>query len=246
MAFNGSGTFVRVHSWATDKTNTVPVTASRMDAEDDGMATGLSNCLVKDGQQTATARIPFALGASAMSGTTASVSYGHVNDNNTGIYFPATDQVAISAGGTAVLTATSAGVTITALTVGSDPITNFPAGTVMLFNQTAAPTGWTKNTSTGNDSALRLVTGTVGTGGTSPFTTAFASRTPAGSISGEIARDGHGSQASGGSDSIANTSGGSVLRMLPSTLPLISGAFVGTAMNFAVNYVDIIRATKDA
>src|SRR5210317_526087 len=49
----------------------------------------------------------------------------------------------------------------------------FPAGTSMLFQQTAAPTGWTKQT-THNDKALRIVTGTVGTGGSSAFSTAFA------------------------------------------------------------------------
>jgi hypothetical protein len=59
MAFNGSGVFVRLFNWATDKTNSVAVTASRMDSEMDGMATGLSTCITKDGQQTTTARIPF-------------------------------------------------------------------------------------------------------------------------------------------------------------------------------------------
>ena len=60
---------------------------------------------------------------------------------------------------------------------------SFPAGTVMLFAQTNAPTGWTKNTSTGNNTALRLVTGTASTGGSVAFTTAFASQTPSGSVS---------------------------------------------------------------
>ena len=59
----------------------------------------------------------------------------------------------------------------------------FPSGTVMLFGQTAAPTGWTKDATNYNNSALRIVTGTVGTGGTVDFTTAFASQTPAGSVS---------------------------------------------------------------
>ena len=52
----------------------------------------------------------------------------------------------------------------------------FAAGTKMIFNQTAAPTGWTKVTSA-NDVALRLVSGTVGTGGSVAFETAFASQT---------------------------------------------------------------------
>ena len=55
----------------------------------------------------------------------------------------------------------------------------FPQGTSMLFQQTAAPTGWTKST-THNDKALRLTSGTVGTGGSVAFTTAMA--TPAVSL----------------------------------------------------------------
>ena len=51
--------------------------------------------------------------------------------------------------------------------------TFFESGTKMLFNQTAAPTGWTKDTSSNNDSALRVVTGSVGTGGSQDFTSAF-------------------------------------------------------------------------
>ena len=57
----------------------------------------------------------------------------------------------------------------------------FPAGTKMLFVQTAAPTGWTKDT-TYNNYALRIVSGTAGTGGSVAFTTAFASQTPTGTI----------------------------------------------------------------
>jgi hypothetical protein len=59
----------------------------------------------------------------------------------------------------------------------------FDSGTVMLFAQTSAPTGWTKNTSTGDNSALRVVTGSASTGGSVAFTTAFASQTPTGSVS---------------------------------------------------------------
>jgi hypothetical protein len=44
----------------------------------------------------------------------------------------------------------------------------FPSGTVMLFQQTTAPTGWTKLT-THNDKALRIVSGTVGSGGATAF-----------------------------------------------------------------------------
>jgi hypothetical protein len=49
----------------------------------------------------------------------------------------------------------------------------FPSGTRMTFNQTAAPTGWTKSTSTDN-AGFRLVSGSVSSGGSVDFTTAFS------------------------------------------------------------------------
>lgn len=58
----------------------------------------------------------------------------------------------------------------------------FPSGTRMLFQQTAAPVGWTKAT-THNDKALRIVSGSVGSGGDWPFSGIFNTYTPAGTIS---------------------------------------------------------------
>jgi len=52
-----------------------------------------------------------------------------------------------------------------------------PSGTLMLFQQTSAPTGWTKQT-THNDKALRVVSGAASSGGTSSFTTVFTNQTP--------------------------------------------------------------------
>ena len=63
--------------------------------------------------------------------------------------------------------------------------TTIPAGTVMLFSQTAAPTGFTKLT-TNNDKALRVVSGSVGTGGSVAFSTAFATPAVTGSLSGTV------------------------------------------------------------
>lgn len=51
----------------------------------------------------------------------------------------------------------------------------FATGTRMIFAQTSAPTGWTKDTTNYNNYAIRVVTGTAGTGGSVDFTTAFAS-----------------------------------------------------------------------
>ena len=52
----------------------------------------------------------------------------------------------------------------------------FPSGTKMLFQQTSAPTGWTKVTSGVNGRALRVTSGTAGSGGNVGFTSAFADR----------------------------------------------------------------------
>jgi hypothetical protein len=59
----------------------------------------------------------------------------------------------------------------------------FDSGTRMIFAQTTAPTGFTKDTSNYNQHALRVVTGAAGTGGTIDFTTAFASKAVTGTVS---------------------------------------------------------------
>lgn len=58
---------------------------------------------------------------------------------------------------------------------------NIPSGTIMLFAQDTAPTGWTKLVTVDN-TALRVVSGTTGgnVSGTMNFTDAFTSRTPTG------------------------------------------------------------------
>jgi hypothetical protein len=59
----------------------------------------------------------------------------------------------------------------------------FDTGTVLLFYQAAAPTGWTQVTSQ-NNKALRVVSGTGGgTGGTTGFSTVFANTTVTTSVS---------------------------------------------------------------
>ena len=63
------------------------------------------------------------------------------------------------------------------------------SGTKLLFQQTAAPTGWTKDTTNYNDHAIRVVTGTAGSGGTNAFSTldATAVGTINSSLSGSVA-----------------------------------------------------------
>jgi hypothetical protein len=47
------------------------------------------------------------------------------------------------------------------------------SGTVMVFESTSAPTSWTKST-THNDKSLRIVDGTISTGGSSSFSTVLS------------------------------------------------------------------------
>lgn len=52
------------------------------------------------------------------------------------------------------------------------PSAEIPSGSKVIFVQTNAPTGWTKDV-THNNKALRVVNGTAGTGGTRSFTSVF-------------------------------------------------------------------------
>ena len=156
-----------------------------------------------------------------------------------------------------------------------------PSGTVMLFVQTAAPTGWTKST-THNDKALRIVSGSVSSGGNTAFSSTFVNRTPAGSVSGtnsggavsdaglteaqlpshahteqlmssvatmtttgtRIGGSGTGTTNRTATSPTLGTGSGSV-HGHGFTQPSWSGSFTGTALDFGVQYVDAIIATKD-
>jgi hypothetical protein len=59
----------------------------------------------------------------------------------------------------------------------------FPPGTSMLFMQSAAPTGWVKQTDY-NDRVLRIVSGAVTVGGALAFSSVFASQAVSGTIGG--------------------------------------------------------------
>jgi len=80
-------------------------------------------------------------------------------------------------------TVTTTGITFPdATTQTTAAASEFTSGTIMLFAQTAAPTGWTKST-THNNKALRIVSGTASSGGSVAFTTAFASQSVTGTVS---------------------------------------------------------------
>ena len=57
-----------------------------------------------------------------------------------------------------------------------------PSGTRLVFHNSSAPTGWTRDTSI-NDTALRVVSGSTGSGGSTGFTSALGSPSVSGSVS---------------------------------------------------------------
>jgi hypothetical protein len=58
MAYNGSGTYIRVTNWQADATAKVKIKSDRHDTQDDDFASALSNVLCKDGQSQPTSNIP--------------------------------------------------------------------------------------------------------------------------------------------------------------------------------------------
>jgi hypothetical protein len=131
----------------------------------------------------------------------------------------------------------------------------FPSGTAMLFVQTTAPTGWTKSTSH-NNKALRVVSGTASSGGSVDFTTAFGTPAVSGSVSAttlsiaQIPSHNHTIPPSAvgcGGIALASYNAGAYPNATGSTggggshTHSLSGAT--TTIN--VQYVDVIIATKD-
>jgi hypothetical protein len=155
--------------------------------------------------------------------------------------------VPVTLGGTGATTSTGTGSTVLSASptltgtplISANKIDAFPSGTRMLFQQTSAPTGWTKDVSQ-NDKALRIVSGSVTTGGTTAFSTVFASRTPAGTVGNTIATGSINSTTSTG------TVGGTALTeaQLPSHRHFIAAndTVVSTPALSASNYVAYRRS----
>jgi len=140
----------------------------------------------------------------------------------------------------------------------------FASGTRLLFPQAAAPDGWTKITDH-NNKALRVVSGTPGSGGSVDFSDAFTSKPVTGSISinpitiaaGNLPASTLSVPAVTG---VASGSDTGALRVTDGTAatPLATGnlgsgtaitptgSFTGTAINLAVKYLDVILCEKDA
>lgn len=128
-----------------------------------------------------------------------------------------------------------------------------PSGTKQIFVQTAAPTGWTKDT-THNDKAMRVVSGSVSSGGSDAFTTTFGSgKTTAGhtlDIS-EVPAHTH----TTGTTLLGSNYFSGDSRFAINVLDTSSSGATGSAgsggshshnlSGFDLQYVDVIIATKD-
>lgn len=139
-----------------------------------------------------------------------------------------------------------------------------PSGTRMPFNQTAAPTGWTKDT-TFNDSIMRVVSGAVSNGGSTAFST-FNGQTATGAYTLTVAdmpNHGHSTAEYGGTwkqgiGSISSLStnasettvtsvtnkGGTALPSMNSAIPVGGSGAHSHGIATSIKYNDFIIATK--
>lgn len=123
-----------------------------------------------------------------------------------------------------------------------------PSGTRMLFQQSSAPVGWTKDV-THNDKALRLVNGAAGSGGGVDFSAAFIN----GSVGdttltvAQIPSHDHGTPvfARDGSSAHVGDGGGAQTYGGVRTGATGGGESHSHTLNLAIKYVDIIIATKN-
>ena len=124
----------------------------------------------------------------------------------------------------------------------------FASGTALVFNQTAAPTGWTKQT-THNDKALRVVSGTVGSGGATAFTSVFGSGKSTGGFSlttNEMANHSHTTIfTTAGAGGTFSYNGNASTTPLNPVNANGSGAAHSHTLSLDLQYVDVIIATKN-
>lgn len=122
MPFNGSGSYsAPSNSWNPAVANTA-ITSDDWNTLLADMSLALTTTLTKDGQSTTSARIGFAVGTSATGSSASAVAYSATGDTNTGVYFPAADEIGIAAGGIPIMTATATTVTFpVAVTFSGSP-----------------------------------------------------------------------------------------------------------------------------
>jgi len=225
-----------------------------MNANFSDISSEITNSLPRDGQAAMTGQFKAATGTAALPG----MAFG--SDPDSGFYRKASNTIGISVGGVEVGTISSDGIT------GG---TYFPTNTTMLFVMAAVPTGWTRVT-THNDKALRIVSSVgAGSGGSATFSAVLTNRTI---LEANLPSHTHTFSATTSSDgahqhtylspntsSTNTTTGGGGSRLVDAVGALtdsqgahthtVSGTTSavgsGTAMNFAIQYVDALIGSKD-
>ena len=141
-------------------------------------------------------------------------------------------------------------ITFNDATTQTTAATGFAATTAMLFKQTSAPTGWTKLVVL-NDYALRVVTGAAGTGGSVAFTTAFASGLSDGATTlstAQMPSHTHTVSKTFGGGCVLGSAGGTGCGSIFAQNTGSTGSSNShnhSLPSFAVQYIDVIIATKD-
>jgi hypothetical protein len=120
----------------------------------------------------------------------------------------------------------------------------------MVFQQTAAPTGWTKQT-THDDKALRVVSGSASSGGATAFTSVFGSGKNTGSYTLQIADiPSHTHAPPSGTNFVTNAAGaagaGVAVGDAGGTTTAATGGGGGHqhTLSLDLHYVDVIIASK--
>lgn len=112
--------------WAGDASLGIGIEAGRHDTQDNDFATGINNCLAKDGQNAMTANInlggyiPTNVGA----GTAAAPAYCAGNDSNTGMFSPAADNIGFATNGSERVRIDNTG----KVGIGASPTNNLTVG----------------------------------------------------------------------------------------------------------------------
>ena len=122
-----------------------------------------TTAFVKNQNYIASGQGAFASGATVEIGRYVDFHGGNAGETDYDVRFDVAGNGALGGG--------NLNITAGSVTLNNGPL-SFPVGTRMSFNQTAAPTGWTKDTTAAlNDSIIRIVTGIVSSGGSTAFST---------------------------------------------------------------------------
>lgn len=170
MARNGTGTMAIINSFSANTT----IESAKINANFTDIASEITGSLPRDGKAGMTGQFK------SSSGSASAPGMSFASGTTSGFYLISGTEVGAAIGGTKVGSIDSTGFK-NATGVKYDA---FPSGTKLLFYSDTAPTGWTIQTSSLNDKALRVVSGSAAgggtggaTGGTTAFTSVFTDRT---------------------------------------------------------------------